>query len=219
MASYKPPVASKKPLEGVPFDKAVDTATDAKARYDAYDKTPAGKNDPSKCKAILKFPDGTIFWSSKMAVDADGDASKPGRPKGKELDPGSGQNQTSLRFANGKSLSSEAIHYIVLPQSPAADGSAFHPDLEKGDVAVVVYKDKITAAICGDMGPVKRIGEGSIRVHEDFHPPAPDPCKLRDKKEGFCRRILNASIEEDVLFFVFPGPLLDAATAAAKSLF
>jgi hypothetical protein len=66
-----------------------------------------------------------------------------------------------------------------------------------------MFKDKITAAICGDLGPTKKIGEGSIRLHEALHPPAPDPCSLRNP-DGGCKRILNASIEEDVLFFVFP---------------
>jgi hypothetical protein len=202
---FKPPAASKKLLEGVPFDRAVDTLPEARPRFDDFDQTPAGKKDPNLCKALLKFPDGTIFWSSKMAVDADGAASAPGRPRGKELDPGSGTNQTSFRFADGKSLSSEAHHYVVIPLKPGSDTESFHPDIGKGDVAIVIYKDKITAAICGDMGPPKRIGEGSIRVHEDFHPPAPDPCKKRDVNEGFCLRILNASIEEDVLFFVFPN--------------
>jgi len=207
--AFKPPAASKKLLEGVPFDKATDTAIAAKKRYDAFDKTPKGKGDPSLCKAILQFPDGTVFWSSKMSVDADGAPSAPGRPNGKELDPGSGDPKTSLTFAPGKFLSSEANHYIVLAQAPDANGDPngkpFHPDLNLGDVAVVIFKDKITAAICGDFGPVPKIGEGSIRVHEDFHPPGPDPCRKRDKTKGFCLRILNASIEEDVLFFVFPG--------------
>lgn len=206
---FKPPTASKKLLEGVPFDTATDTAIAAKARYDAFDKTPKGKGDPSKCKAILKFPNGTVFWSSKMAVDADGAPSAPGRPDGKELDPGSGDPKTSFTFGPKKYLSSEAHHYIVLTQAPDENGDgsgkAFHPDLHKGDVAIVIYKDKISAAICGDFGPVRRIGEGSIRVHEDFHPPGPDPCKKRDKDDGHCLRILNASINEDVLFFVFPG--------------
>lgn len=206
--SYEPPAASKPLLDGIPFDDAVDTAPKAKARYDAFDKTAAGKKDPSKCKALLKFPDGTIFWSTKMAVDADGAPSAPSRPDGTQLDPGSGDDETTLTFKNGDFLSSESHPYVVLPQGWKSNGDSngkpFHPDLSIGDVAVVVYKDKITAAICGDFGPNRKIGEGSIRVHEEFHPPAPDPCKSRDNQDGHCLRILNASIEEDVLFFVFP---------------
>jgi hypothetical protein len=89
--------------------------------------------------------------------------------------------------------------YIVLP------GATFRSNtgLTIGDMALVIFKDKIDAAVCGDIGPSKKIGEGSIRLHEALHPPAPDPCELR-QPDGSCKRILNASIEEDVLFFVFP---------------
>jgi hypothetical protein len=101
-------------------------------------------------------------------------------------------------------LPSEIIPYVVVP------GGTFRKNtgLALGDIATVVFKDKATAAICGDMGPPKKIGEGSIRLHEALHPPAPDPCSLRNP-DGSCKRILNASIEEDVLFFVYPGSAFD----------
>jgi hypothetical protein len=198
--SFAPPSASAGQCKGVPFQNAVNAAADIKEVFDAFDQTSAGKNDPSKCKALLAFPNSqAIFWSSKMAIDADGPSAGPGRPTGSQLDPGSGQDDTSLHFSNGKGLPSEMIPYIVLP----GGGFRAKTGLALGDLAVVIFKDKITAAICGDIGPVKKIGEGSIRVHEAFHPPAPDPC-IRGGN-GFCRRIHNVSLNEDVLFFVFPG--------------
>ncbi|MEY2563837.1 MAG: hypothetical protein QOH88_2030 [Verrucomicrobiota bacterium] len=209
MASFTPPAASAAQCKGVPFEKAVDTARGNKALFHAFDETTAGKRDPSKCKALLAFPDAAaIFWSSKLAIDADGPAAGPGRPSGSRLDPGSGQDDTSLHFSSGRGFPSETVPYIVLP------GGSFRANtgLALGDVAIVIFKDKITAAICGDMGPTKKIGEGSIRVHEALHPPAPDPC-IRDAS-GFCRRIHNVSIEEDVLFFVFPGSGFDGLNAA-----
>jgi hypothetical protein len=212
--AFTPPPASAGQCSGVPFNSATNVAAANKAAFDAFDKTSAGKNDPSKCKALLKFPDDSaIFWSSKMAIDADGPAAGPGRPTGSQLDPGSGQDDTSLHFSNGKGMPSETVPYIVLP------GGSFRANtgLALGDVAVVIFKDKITAAICGDMGPTKKIGEGSIRVHEAVHPPAPDPC-IRDSN-GFCRRIHNVSVDEDVLYFVFPDSApadLSAATLETK---
>jgi N-acetylmuramoyl-L-alanine amidase/Fungal chitosanase of glycosyl hydrolase group 75 len=207
--SFEPPDTSRELLEGIPFDQASDTTPKAKARYDAFDKTTAGKRDPSKCKALLQFPDRTVFWSAKLAVDADGASSAPGRPDGRQLDPGSGRGEITLTFSNGAFPSSEGHHYIVLPQgwtsSGKNNGQPFHPDLTLGDVAIVIYGNKITAAICGDLGPNRKIGEASIRVHEDFHPPAPDPCKERHPRDKYCVRILNSSIDEDVLVFVFPG--------------
>jgi hypothetical protein len=199
--SFTPPSASAGLLQGIPFQDAVDVAAENKQAFVAHDNTSAGQGDPSKCKALLKFPDGTIFWSSKMAIDADGPAAGPGRRSGSQLDQGSGQDDTTFHFkGTGHGLPSETIPYIVLPLGTFRQNTG----LSLGDVAIVIFKDKITAAICGDLGPAPKIGEGSIRLHEALHPPAPDPCSHRNP-DGTCRQILNASIDEDVLFFVFPG--------------
>lgn len=201
MTSFTPPETSASVCENVPFESASDTAIDNKAEFDAFDQTPEGMNDPSRCKALLAFPDGTIFWSSKMAIDGDGPAAGPGRLCGSQLDPEDGQNDTSFHFSGtDQGLSSEAVPFIVLPEGTFRTNTG----LELGDVALVIYQDKIAAAICGDIGPSRKIGEGSIRLHEALHPPAPDPCSER-QADGSCKRILNDSIDEDVLFFVFPN--------------
>jgi hypothetical protein len=201
--AFTPPAKSAALVEGIPFDDATNTAIAAKKRYDQFDKS--GTRDPNLCKALLQFPDhGAVFWSSKMAVDADGPAAGPGRKNGKELDPSSGQIRTSFHLtADGGFLPSEAIRYIVLPEDMIDNKKPFHPDLGLGDVAVVIYKDKTTTAICGDMGPVVKIGEGSIATHVGLKGAAPDPCR-RDTPDGPCRIIHDSSIEQDVLFFVFP---------------
>jgi hypothetical protein len=212
MTSFTPPEPSAPVCENVPFESASDTAIDNKAEFDAFDQTPEGVNDPSRCKALLAFPDGTIFWSSKMAIDGDGPAARPGRLSGTQLDPEDGQNDTSFHFCGtDQGLSSEAVPFIVLP------GATFRTNtgLELGDVALVIYKDKIAAAICGDIGPSRKIGEGSIRLHEALHPPAPDPCAER-QPDGSCKRILNDSIDEDVLFFVFPKSSFGEELTAAN---
>jgi hypothetical protein len=202
---FQPPPASSRQVAGVPFASAVDFAAEAKARYDAFDRRP-GNRDPSKCKALLAFP-GTggriraVFWSSKMAIDADGPAAGPGHKTGRQLDP-TGQNSTTFHFSDGKSLPAEAVPYIVLPLNKAKNGP-FDPTVAIGDMAIVIFKDMITAAICGDLGPVAKIGEASIRVHEALQPACPDPC-TRDSN-GFCRKARNSSVGQDVLYFVFPG--------------
>jgi hypothetical protein len=61
MSSFKPPSASAAQCNGVPFADAVDVAEENEKIFDDFDRTPAAKKDPSKCKAILRFPDGTIF--------------------------------------------------------------------------------------------------------------------------------------------------------------
>jgi hypothetical protein len=89
----------------------------------------------------------------------------------------------------------------VLPLNEAKTGP-FDPAVAIGDVAIVIFKDMITAAICGDLGPVNKVGEASIRVHEALQPACPDPCR-RDAN-GFCSRARGSSVEEDVLYFIFP---------------
>lgn len=206
--AFTPPAASAEQLSGVPFDgtQASDEELAAKQRYDAFD-TPQN-HDKNMCKALFHFADGTVFWSSKMGVDSDGPAAPDDRRRrtGKQMDPDSGQNGTSFHLPQGRGdLPSEVVPYLVLPMNANGDGP-FHPNLNLGDVAVVIYKGQKTAAICGDIGPFKKIGEGSICLHEQLRPAAPDPCKnRRDPETGFCQRIFDSSIEEDVLFFVFPG--------------
>ncbi|PZR74936.1 MAG: hypothetical protein DLM73_06530 [Chthoniobacterales bacterium] len=205
---FTPPTASKELLTGVPFDEAEasDVEEAAKQRYDAFD-TP-GNKDPNSCKGLFHFPDGTVFWSSKMGIDSDGPAAPddPRRRTGSQMDPDSGQDGTSFHLPNRQGdLPSEIVPYLVLPKNAAGD-APFHPELQIGDVAVVIYKGEKTAAICGDIGPFKKIGEGSICLHEQLGPAAPDPCrKHRDPVTGFCQRIFDSSIEGDVLFFVFPN--------------
>ncbi len=211
--SFNPPTKSKKLLTGVPFDQATDTAVSAKKRFDAFDKT--GTKDPNRCKALLQFPNGTVFWSAKMAVDADGPAAGPGRKTGKQLDPANGQDDTSFQFPKNKGgLPAETVPYIAIPHAPDDTTKPFHPSIQIGDVVIVIYQDEICAAICGDMGPPNKIGEGSIHVHEELMPRAPDPCQR--SSSGHCKLIHDVSIDEDVLYFVFPHSSFGAELAPAN---
>jgi hypothetical protein len=140
-----------------------------------------------------------------MAIDADGPSAGSGRLKGRQLDPGDGQNDTTFQFAGGKGLPAEAVPYIVVPEREPKSAATFDPAVAIGDVAIVIFKDKVAAAICGDIGPAAKIGEASIRVHEALQQEGcPDPCTKRNDK-GYCLRARNASVAQDVLYFVFPG--------------
>lgn len=220
--TFQPPPKSANQVAGIDFKLAVNFAPAAKLRFDQADAKP-GNKDPSKCKALLRFPDagsikGAVFWSSKMAIDADGPAAGPHRLKGKEMDPDSGQNETTLRLANEDSVPSETVGYIVLPLAAPGSKHTFDPLVAIGDVAVVVFGDKMTAAICGDLGPSHKIGEASIRVHEALQQHGcPDPCVKRDAN-GFCQRVRNASVEEDVLYFVFPNSALQKSDRTIETI-
>ena len=191
------PALSRACLSGVSFAGATPIAEECRSVFSAYDLA-GGSSDPSRCAAILALR-GCVFWSSKLAIDADGKAQDADHLSGAQLDPADGQNDTSFHFADGSPLSSERHPFIVLPGGPFRAQTG----LKLGDVAALVYGDRIAAAICGDIGPVRKIGEASIRVHEAFLPDAPDPCARHP--DGSCRRIHDASIARDVLTFAFPG--------------
>jgi len=199
------------PLDGVPPERAVPFAPDAKKRFNDFDKD--NKSDPNKCKYLVKFPDdGPICWSSKMAICADGPAAGPGRLSGKQLDPKInkktgkpvGQDETAYSLPNvakGKGLPAETVRYVVMPGG--------FPGAEKGDVAVVIYKGQRTTAIFGEVGPPNQIGEASCAVHEALRPSCPDPFQKRDKN-NYGALVRDSSVPEDVVFVVFPHSKFDS---------
>ncbi len=215
---FTPPAASAQLLTGIDFSTAIDFATAAKQRFGAKDQE-HGNHDPSLCKALLKFPgnDGAVFWSSKMAIDADGPSAGPGRLPGSQLDPGPGQDKTSYKPFDAKGLPSETAPYIVLPLLAPNSTQLFDPAVAMGDVAIVIFKDKITAAVCADAGPFNKIGEASIAVHQALMPGCPDPCSQRDG-QGHCLRTRNSSVDKDVLFFVFPNSAFGPGELTAANI-
>src|SRR5262249_15957576 len=108
---------------------------------------------------------------------------------------------------------------IVLPQAAHGSSQMFDPAVAMGDVAIVIFKNKMTAAICGDAGPFNKIGEASIAVHmalSDGHA-CPDPCAQRDA-QGHCLRTRNSSVERDVLYFVFPNSAFQPGELSAANI-
>lgn len=220
--TFTPPPASAALLTGIDFSATSDFAVAVKQRIDVKDQQP-GNRDPSLCKALLKFPgaDGAVFWSSKMSIDTDGPSAGPGRPSGTQLDPdpGDASDQTSFKPFGGGGLSSEIIPYIVLPQAAPGSSQMFDPAVTMGDVAIVIFRNKMTAAICGDAGPFNKIGEASIAVHmgvSDGHA-CPDPCAHRDAN-GNCLKARNSSVGEDVLYFVFPNSAFASGELTAANI-
>ena len=162
-------------------------------------KAQACSTDKSHNEALLELPGGAIFFEAKMAIDTDGSQlsttlyearKKAGKPV---ID----QPDTSLRYHDGTSLDADKVPYIAVP------GGGFRDALgvATGDIAAVVYKGTLTYAIVGDVGPACKIGEGSLRLHEQLEDKA---CVARDGA-GVCTRAANRSIEKGVLYFIFPG--------------
>ncbi len=199
---FEVPSKSAPLLKGIDFDTAESVGANFVEKFATADKGSDSSRgikdahrDPSLCRQILRFPDGTIFFSAKMAIDSDGS------PRAGAMDD-TGDPNTSQRYLDKKrtSINAEEVPYFVLPQFDKFAKEDFISDLglKLGDYGVVIHNDKITGAFVADEGPFYKIGEASIRVHELLEPP-PAPWKTAAKK-----RIRDASVERDVLYFVFP---------------
>jgi hypothetical protein len=190
---YRPPEESLPKLAGIDFSQAVEVLQNWKRRFDAED---ASSEDPNKCKGLFRFPDGTLFYEAKAAICADGWS-------GAEAGDATGQSTTSVPLIGGRSpvyFDATKIPYVVLPKN----GFETEAGVAILDLGMVIYKDRVCPVIFCDRGPSNKIGELSIRAHEVLgHDPWRDASHTRIK---------NSSIEEGVLYFIFPGSKITQPT-------
>lgn len=137
---------------------------------------------------MCKFPNGQIYFDSKLALDTDGSRFAIPDAHGHKEDP-TGQAETSTRFPNGDSLDAERINYFVLP-----GGFWFKHGVGKGDIGVVIAGIRISYACFGDVGPSDSLGEASIAVHRDLGHETVVGGHLR-----------NGGLDGGAITIVFPG--------------
>lgn len=131
---------------------------------------------------MVRLASGELAYGSDLDLDTDG-----------KEDPGisyerTHQAETSID-PGGRRVSSNSTPYFVLP---GGFGAQF--GIKLGDVAAVLFNDKIEFAVLADTGPRSKIGEGSIALHRSM---------------GFERvvkgRIKDIGITSGVVTVVFPG--------------
>jgi N-acetyl-anhydromuramyl-L-alanine amidase AmpD len=108
--------------------------------------------------------------TNRVRIIADADCDADGSPRAKQIDPGSGQVETSLSWDNGwegseKYVNAETIPYFVLP-GRFVDTVGVRFSL--GDIARISYGDRSVYAIFADTGPERIIGEASIKTIESL---------------------------------------------------
>ena len=192
-APYAAPTSDTGMLRTVHFSRAQVILPELTQRFAACDaqEPPGCKVDPSRNTVILQFPDGTVFYDAKMAIDADGSTLS----KRQEFP---NQPETALRYpTTGTSLDSERVPYIVLPIGDLRRTAS----VGTGDLAAVIKDGRLAFAIVGDVGPPPKIGEGSMRLHADL---GHKTCTAYDEG-GNCKAFTDVSIDPPVLYFVFPN--------------
>jgi hypothetical protein len=179
--------------------------------------------DPNRVEFVRKYTDGTIAFRAKMSVDADGSPASMG-PNASLTD----QPETWLTFDSGSDrhfVNAEETAFAVVPIR-ASGGISFQrtAGIGKGDLVAIVGRGRCSFGVVGDAGPFFRLGEGSIKAHEDLGNPQ---CAISGQRP--CRRLKGggsgAGIASGITYIVFPGtrprPLLnqtvnDVAGAAAR---
>lgn len=200
-ATYFPPQSSAEVLKGVPFDTGVRTGDRFRTRFhecdssntcDAKPVRNGCSKDSNRNSTILKMNGNVLFYDAKMGVDADGS------PLSRKRE-GPNQPETSFRYPtpDRASVDADKVPYIVIP----GGGFAKELGVELGDIAAVVYRDKLAYALVADIGPTCKIGEGSIALHEKLGHMV---CAARNQNNE-CTKTHESSIEAGVLYFIFAG--------------
>jgi hypothetical protein len=102
-----------------------------------------------------------ILVDSQLQIDADGNSDST------SIDPDYGQVETSLKWLDAEgarhSVDTLTVPFFVMPYHWYTDQG-----VQPGDVAAIIYGDRIEYAIFADVGPWQKLGEGSIALHDNL---------------------------------------------------
>src|SRR6185437_15560334 len=101
---------------------------------------------------VGRLRSGAYAFQSTLQLDVDGSIYCRQTPYG--------QPYTSLRLSNGSALDADIVPYVVLP----VRSSGVFKGVEIGDVAVLIYHNKVAYAVVGDRGPANKLGEASLET-------------------------------------------------------
>lgn len=127
---------------------------------------------------ILEQDDGSVTYVAKMAIDNDGSQNQQHDPDW--------QADTSLHF-KGKPIDSEAVPGVVVP--PRIQNGV--EGIVLGCQAEVSYRGKTVKAVVFDIGPRRKIGEGSPELA---------------RRLGIDPSPTHGGVDEhEVHYYIFPG--------------
>lgn len=187
---YKPPQSAIAILGDIPLNEAT------KIEWNDFRERPA---------ALYTLPGGELYCETSMQTDADGS------PRAPEIDV-YGQYETSFRFlgqrGQAKFPDAEKVNYFVLPDPRNPRSKRFYHQLgiKLGDVAAIIYDGKVSFAFFADVGPVSKIGEGSIHLVESL---GHNPWAMRNG-----RPMIVSGIDDEVIYIIFKNsaPARDSLT-------
>lgn len=148
--------------------------------------------DRDQVEILMKLPNGAVFFEAGMQSDADGS------PRALEIDR-FGQLETSFRFSNetgqSKFPDAEKVNYFVLPgpNQPTSQRFFNRMGIKLGDVAAILREGHLEFAFFADVGPTRKLGEGSVNLVQSLG------------VNPFINGRVRRGIPDEVVYIVFPG--------------
>lgn len=227
-SSYSPPSQSASILENVPFDQAIPIDESYRREYERCDQenifegvTMTGfrrcSQDKNNVKALLRFPDNTVFFEAKLSLDIDGSWKACKGGSGPTDQCPTAFNWPGITEKPNRYVDPDNYPYIVIPTWNVSTGRVDRKFRDRtgvnlGDVGVVVYKDKVVPIFVADGGPHNKLGEGSSVLLEligedrclDWRTDGRTRSNKRWTSNRYCTKYKNTSVSGKVLFFIFP---------------
>ena len=217
---YSPPASSAQVLAGIKFENSTPVDESYRAEFDRCDTQDRFKTqrmtgfrkcsgDKNRVKALLKFPNGAIFFESKLSLDIDGSWKACNSAGSTDLCPTwfKWRNQSGI----AANVDADKYPYVAIPIAGlgGTNDREFREKtgVDKGDLGVVVFKDKVVPVFIADGGPHNKLGEGSTALLKAI---GEDRCK--EWRDGHCERIRDVSVQGGVLFFLFPNSAITDLT-------
>jgi hypothetical protein len=232
--TYQPPARSAAAVFGIQFDKALQVNEGYRSEFINCDRTnrfrgqvmPSFRQcsgDANNVRALLRFPDGTVFFDSKLSLDIDGSwlaCKGSGAPTSQCPTSYNWPIRVNPGVEHKRFVDSDNVPYIVIPTTDLAGRnereSRHLTGVEVGDLGIIVYENVLVPVFVADGGPHNKLGEGSSRLHELIGADKCRPGKRRadgtrlpaDNRwtsDHYCLEYRNVSESRDVLTFIFPG--------------
>lgn len=98
-----------------------------------------------------------VWWHADMDIDCDGVRTAHCN---EQTDPWY-QDETALSTSQGRPFQADLTRYFVIPQHSAAASNFQNAGIRLGDVAAIIYNNRLIYAVLADTGPTDIIGEAS----------------------------------------------------------
>jgi hypothetical protein len=145
---------------------------------------------------LTVLPGGQLYFDSELQLDTDGAPELSGDA--------TQQSVTSLRYRDRQPINANRVPYFVLPQ-PRSWPEQFGIGL--GDLAAVIFRERIAFAVFADFGPKTKLGEGSVELFRQLG-------EERVRNE----RVRDFGMDPGVITIVFPNSADRADLASEDAL-